>query len=137
MIAITFVFAMLISMCGVAQWTATASMRACSGWLAGMMQTHTLGHTAATAARSHCSYLCTATHAQHAVATRAVATRGKCCKSLLCMLQVSFDKDLWINLFEANIRLLASDPQLGLKEKPYKQLLLTQAAYLGGLWSWR
>ena len=52
------------------------------------------------------------------------------------MLQVSFDIDLKVNVFEANIRLLggllsahllASDPQLGLMQRPYKQQLLTQA----------
>lgn len=56
------------------------------------------------------------------------------------MLQVSFDIDLKVNVFEANIRLLAgllsahllaSDPQLGLMQRPYKQQLLTQATDLG------
>ena len=60
--------------------------------------------------------------------------------SLLCMLQVSFDVDLKVNVFEANIRLLgglisahllASDPELGLMQKPYQDQLLTQAADLG------
>ena len=55
-------------------------------------------------------------------------------------LQVTFDIDLKVNVFEANIRLLggllsahllASDPQLGLMQKPYKQQLLTQATDLG------
>ena len=55
-------------------------------------------------------------------------------------MQVSFDIDLKVNVFEANIRLLggllsahllASDPQLGLMQRPYKQQLLTQATDLG------
>lgn len=60
--------------------------------------------------------------------------------SLLCMLQVSFGVDLKVNVFEANIRLLggllsahllASDPELGLMQRPYEQQLLTQATGLG------
>lgn len=56
------------------------------------------------------------------------------------MLQVSFDVDLKVNVFEANIRLLggllsahllASDPELGLMQKPYQEQLLTQATDLG------
>lgn len=55
------------------------------------------------------------------------------------MLQVSFDIDLKVNVFEANIRLLggllsahllASDPQLGLMQRPYNNQLLTQATDL-------
>ena len=55
------------------------------------------------------------------------------------MLQVSFDIDLKVNVFEANIRLLggllsahllASDPQLGLMQRPYNDQLLTQATDL-------
>ncbi|KAL3149734.1 hypothetical protein ABBQ38_013560 [Trebouxia sp. C0009 RCD-2024] len=54
--------------------------------------------------------------------------------------EVSFDVDLKVNVFEANIRLLggllsahllASDPELGLMQKPYQEQLLTQATDLG------
>lgn len=54
--------------------------------------------------------------------------------------QVSFDVDLKVNVFEANIRLLggllsahllASDESLGLMQKPYHGELLVQAADLG------
>lgn len=56
------------------------------------------------------------------------------------MLQVSFDVDLKVNVFEANIRLLggllsahllASDPELGLMQQPYQEQLLTKATDLG------
>ena len=57
-----------------------------------------------------------------------------------CAVQVSFDVDLKVNVFEANIRLLggllsahllASDPSLGLMLKPYHGELLTLATDLG------
>lgn len=56
------------------------------------------------------------------------------------LLQVSFDIDLKVNVFEANIRLLggllsahllASDPNLGLMQQPYQGQLLHQATDLG------
>lgn len=56
------------------------------------------------------------------------------------LLQVSFDVDLKVNVFEANIRLLggllsahllAADPTLGLMQKQYNGELLTLAVDLG------
>ena len=56
------------------------------------------------------------------------------------VLQVSFDVDLKVNVFEANIRLLggllsahllASDPSLGLMQKTYSGEVLALAADLG------
>ena len=56
------------------------------------------------------------------------------------LLQVSFDVDLKVNVFEANIRLLggllsahllAADPTLSLMQKMYDGELLTLAADLG------
>ena len=58
----------------------------------------------------------------------------------VCCMQLTFDVDLKVNIFEANIRLLggllsahllAADTSLGLMQQPYNGKLLVHATDLG------